>query len=149
MNIDEKWMKIAINEAMLAKNENEIPVGAVIIRDGKLFSQGHNQPIFNMDSTAHAEIQALRKACKKLGNYRINNSTLYVTLEPCMMCLGAMMHARIDRIVFGAYDSKNGVCGSCIDLSTAHIFNHKIDIQGGVLAEQCSKLLLDFFKIRR
>jgi tRNA(adenine34) deaminase len=149
MTEDEKWMQIAINEANIAKDEGEIPVGAVIVQNGQLIAQSHNQPITSNDPTAHAEIQVLRKAGKILNNYRLNNATLYVTLEPCIMCLGAMMHARIDQIVFGAYDSKTGVCGSCIDLNNAKNFNHTIDINGGVLENTCSTLLQDFFKSRR
>ena len=116
MITDEQWMKIAIDEAHLAMDENEIPVGAVLIKDNKLIAQAHNQPILNSDPTAHAEIKVLRMAGKKLRNYRIPKSTLYVTLEPCAMCFGAMIHARIDRVVFGASDPKSGVCGSNIDL---------------------------------
>ena len=149
MNEDEKWMKIAIDEANVAQSEGEIPVGAALIKNGKLIAQAHNQPIFKNDTTAHAEINALRIAGKKLKNYRINDSTLYVTLEPCTMCFGAMMNARINRIVFGAYDLKKGVCGSFLDLNNTKIFNHKIQIQGGILEDTCSKLLKDFFKDRR
>ena len=149
MNEDKKWMEIAINEANLAKDMGEIPVGAVIIQNGKLISQAHNEPISKNDPSAHAEINALRIAGQKLQNYRITNSTLYVTLEPCAMCFGAIMHARINRIVYGAYDPKTGVCGSYIDLSNAYFFNHKIHIKGGVLENICSKLLKDFFKIKR
>ena len=133
MDEDEKWMKIAIDEAHIAMDENEIPVGAVLIKDNKLIAQAHNQPILNSDPTAHAEIKVLRMAGKKLRNYRIPKSTLYVTLEPCAMCFGAMIHARIDRVVFGASDPKSGVCGSNIDLSSESIFNHKISVIGGVL----------------
>ena len=149
MNEDEKWMKIAIDEANIAKSKGEIPVGAVLIKNGQIISQAHNQPIETNDSTAHAEINAIRIAGKKLRNYRINDSTLYVTLEPCTMCFGAMMNARIKRIVFGAYDLKKGVCGSFLDLNNTKIFNHRIQIQGGVLEDTCSKLLKDFFKDRR
>tara|TARA_B100000795_G_scaffold142953_1_gene107035 strand:+ start:1756 stop:2205 length:450 start_codon:yes stop_codon:yes gene_type:complete len=146
MDEDQKWMEIAIIEANLAQREGEIPVGAVIVQNGQLISQAHNQPILNNDSTAHAEINALRLAGKKLKNYRIKNSTLYVTLEPCTMCFGAMIHARINKIVFGAYDLKTGACGSFLDLNNTTKFNHKIKIQGGVLEDTCGKLLIDFFK---
>ena len=149
MNEDEKWMQIAIIEANLAKSQDEVPVGAVLVKKGQLISQGHNQPISKNDPTAHAEIQVIRNAGKKQKNYRLVGATLYVTLEPCAMCLGAMMHARIDRIFFGAYDTKTGVCGSCGDLSNANFFKHKIDIKGGILENECKELLDSFFKLRR
>ena len=149
MNIDEKWMKIAMDEANLAMNEEEIPVGAVLIQNNKLIARSHNQPIKNNDPTAHAEIQLLRLAGKKQKNYRLIGSTLYVTLEPCAMCFGAMVHARIDRIVFGASDPKTGVCGSCMNLNKENFFNHKISITGGVLENESSELLKLFFKSRR
>ena len=149
MNEDEKWMKIAISEANLANNEGEIPVGAVIIQNNKLIVKAHNQPIINHDPTAHAEVEALRKAGRKLKNYRLSGSTLYVTLEPCAMCLGAMMHARIERIVFGASDPKTGVCGSKADLISETFFNHRIKVQGGVLEKETKNLLQSFFKSKR
>ena len=149
MNIDEKWMKIAMDEANLAMNEEEIPVGAVLIQNNKLIARSHNQPIKNNDPTAHAEIQLLRKAGEQQKNYRLIGSTIYVTLEPCAMCFGAMVHARIDRIVFGASDPKTGVCGSCMNLNEEKFFNHKISITGGVLEEESSELLRLFFKSRR
>ena len=142
-------MKIAIDEAHLAIDENEIPVGAVLVKDNKLIARAHNRPIINSDPTAHAEIEALRKAGKKLLNYRLPKTTLYVTLEPCTMCLGAMIHARIERVVFGASDPKSGVCGSTIDLSSESIFNHQISISGGVLEHECKNILQSFFKLRR
>ena len=149
MNKDEKWMQIALNEANLAMNENEIPVGAVLVKNGKLIAQSHNQPIRTNDPTAHAEIQLLRKAGEQQKNYRLIGSTIYVTLEPCTMCFGAMVHARIERIVFGASDFKTGVCGSCINLNNENFFNHKISITGGVLENESSELLKLFFKSRR
>ena len=149
MNKDEKWMKIAISEANLAKNEGEIPVGAVLIQKDKLIAKAHNQPILNHDPTAHAEIEVLRKAGRKLKNYRLSGSTLYVTLEPCAMCLGAIMHARIERIVFGAPDPKTGVCGSKVDLTSEAFFTHKVQIDGGVLEEENKEILQTFFKSRR
>ena len=149
MTKDEKWMQIAIQEAKLAMKENEIPVGSVLVENEKIIAQAHNQPIINNDPTAHAEIQLLRKAGKQQENYRLGGSTLYVTLEPCAMCFGAMMHARIKRIVFGALDPKTGVCGSCIDLNKESFFNHKISITGGVLEKECGDLLRLFFKTKR
>ena len=148
-SVDEKWMALAIEQAKLAEKINEVPVGAVLVQDDQLIASAHNQPITNHDPTAHAEIQLLRAAGKKLNNYRLPNTTLYVTLEPCTMCLGAMIHARVSHVVFGAYDQKTGVCGSCQDLSTSECFNHTIDIDGGVLANECKTLLQKFFKGRR
>jgi len=149
MNKDEKWMQIAIDEAKLAMIENEIPVGSVLIQNEKIIAKAHNQSIGDNDPTAHAEIQLLRKAGRKKQNYRLVGSTLYVTLEPCAMCFGAMVHARIERIVFGASDPKTGVCGSCMDLNNESFFNHKITITGGVLDKECSELLRLFFKSKR
>jgi tRNA(adenine34) deaminase len=148
-SIDEEWMALAIEQAKLAEKINEVPVGAVLVQDNQLITSAHNQPISTNDPTAHAEILLLRAAGKQLKNYRLPNTTLYVTLEPCTMCLGAMIHARISRVVFGAYDQKTGVCGSCTDLSTSQCFNHSIEIEGGVLANNCKQLLQEFFKNRR
>ena len=149
MTEDEKWMRVAIDEAKLAMNKNEIPVGSVLIQNNKIIAQAHNQPIGNNDPTAHAEIQLLRKAGKQKENYRLIGSTLYVTLEPCAMCFGAMIHARVERIVFGALDPKTGVCGSCMNLNNESFFNHKISITGGVLEKESSDLLRLFFKSLR
>ena len=149
MNKDEQWMKIALIEAKLAMDENEVPVGAILVQENILIAQAHNQPIKKNDPTAHAEIEVLRKAGKKLQNYRLAKTTLYVTLEPCAMCLGAMIHARIERVVFGASDPKSGVCGSTIDLSSESIFNHQISVSGGVLEHECKNILQSFFKLRR
>jgi len=149
MNNDEKWMVIAIKQAVKADTKGEVPVGAVIVKDGQLIAQAHNQPISTNDATAHAEIQLLRAAGKYQKNYRLIDTTIYVTLEPCAMCLGAMMHARIARMVFGASDPKTGVCGSCADLTTESFFNHEIEISGGVLEKECKELLQSFFKSRR
>jgi tRNA(adenine34) deaminase len=146
---DEQWMKIAIDEAHLAMDKNEVPVGAVLIKNNKLIAKAHNRPIINSDPTAHAEIEVLRKAGEILHNYRLPKTTLYVTLEPCAMCLGAMIHARIERLVFGASDPKSGVCGSTIDLSSESIFNHQISVGGGVLDHECKDILQSFFKLRR
>ena len=149
MNEDEKWMQIAISEANLAKSKDEIPVGAVLIQNNELIAQAHNQSISHNDPTAHAEIQVLRIAAKQQSNYRLVGSTIYVTLEPCAMCLGAMMHARIKRIVFGASDSKTGVCGSCANLTSEAFFNHKISVLGGILEKESKEILQSFFKLRR
>ena len=149
MNDDEKWMALAIKQAVKADTEGEVPVGAVIVKDGQLIAQAHNQPISTNDATAHAEIQLLRAAGKLQKNYRLINTTIYVTLEPCAMCLGAMMHARIKRIVYGASDPKTGVCGSHVDLSSESFFNHEMKISGGILEKECKELLQSFFKSRR
>ena len=149
MNNDEKWMALAIKQAVKADTEGEVPVGAVIVKDGQLITRAHNQPISTNDATAHAEIQLLRAAGKLQKNYRLIDTTLYVTLEPCAMCLGAMMHARIKRMVYGASDPKTGVCGSHVDLSSESFFNHEMEISGGVLEKECKELLQSFFKSRR
>ena len=149
MNDDEKWMNLAIEQAIKAQDEDEVPVGAVLVKDGLLIAEAHNQPISTNDATAHAEIQVLRKAGMKLQNYRLNDSTLYVTLEPCAMCLGAMMHARIARIVYGTNDQKTGACGSSENLINANCFNHKIHLISGILEDECKQLLKKFFNSRR
>jgi len=149
MSNDEKWMRIAIEEAKLAMDKDEVPVGAVLVKNDKLIAQAHNKPITKNDPTAHAEIQLLRKAGEQQKNYRLPESTLYVTLEPCTMCFGAMVHARIDRIVYGASDPKTGVCGSRMNLNEENFFNHKISITSGILEKESSELLKLFFKSRR
>ena len=149
MNEDEKWMQIAIQEAIKAEKKNEVPVGAVLIKDGLIIAKAHNQPISKNDATAHAEIQLIRAAGKIQENYRLTGASLYVTLEPCAMCLGAIMHARIKRIVYGAHDPKTGVCGSSENLIDANCFNHKIDLVSGVLENECKYLLKKFFISRR
>ena len=149
MSDDEQWMNLAIKQAIKAEEKGEVPVGAILVKDGFLIAKAHNQPISTNDATAHAEIQLLRAAGKKQENYRLTGTSLYVTLEPCAMCLGAMMHARIERIVYGAQDPKTGVCGSSDNLIDANCFNHKINITGGVSERKCSQLLQTFFKSRR
>ena len=146
---DEKFMGLAFQEAYKSKVKNEVPVGAIIVMKDKIISQAHNLPITQNDSTAHAEINAIRSASKNLGNYRLTGTTLYVTLEPCAMCYGAIVHARISRLVFGAYDPKTGVCDSSIKLHDQACFNHTPEIIGGVLEEDCSLILKDFFKEKR
>ena len=149
MSDDEKWMSLALKQAIKAEEEGEVPVGAILVKDDLLIAKAHNQPISKNDATAHAEIQLIRTAGKKQENYRLTGTSLYVTLEPCAMCLGAMMHARIERIVYGAHDPKTGVCGSSEDLTNANCFKHKINITGGVSERKCSQLLQTFFKSRR
>ena len=149
MNEDEKWMQIAIQEAVKAEQMGEVPVGAILVKDGFLIAKAHNQPISKNDPTAHAEIQLLRTAGNTLKNYRLTGTSLYVTLEPCAMCLGAIMHARVDRLIFGAYDPKTGVCGSSENFMEASCFNHKITIASGVLENESKQLLKNFFNSRR
>ena len=149
MNDDEKWMSLALKQAIKAEEEGEVPVGAILVKDGLLIAKAHNQPISTNDATAHAEIQLIRTAGKKQENYRLTGTSLYVTLEPCAMCLGAMMHARIERIVYGAHDPKTGACGSSENLIDANCFNHKIDLVSGVLENECKQLLKKFFTSRR
>ena len=145
MNEDEKWMNLALEQAVKAEKEGEVPVGAILVKDGLVVARAHNQPISTNDPTAHAEIQLLRAAGEELNNYRLNGTSLYVTLEPCAMCLGAIMHARVERIVFGAHDPKTGVCGSSENLMDANCFNHKINLVSGVLENECRQLLKNFF----
>ena len=149
MNEDEKWMQIAIQEAIKAEKDGEVPVGAVLVKDDLVIAKAHNQPISTNDATAHAEIQLIRAAGKIQENYRLTGASLYVTLEPCAMCLGAIMHARIKRIIYGAYDSKTGACGSSENLIHANCFNHKVDLASGVLENECKQLLKNFFISRR
>ena len=146
---DEYWMQQAMQVAQQAQVRGEVPVGAIIVRDNKCLAQSGNQSITDHDPTAHAEISAIRSAAKKINNYRLLETTLYVTLEPCMMCAGAMLHARIQRLVFGAYDHRTGVAGGCFDwlLDEKHL--HKITITGGVLKNECAQMLQDFFKAKR
>lgn len=149
MDEDEKWMNFALKEANYAMKCGEVPVGAVIVHNKKIISKGHNCPISQNDATAHAEIVAIRLAGEKIQNYRLIDTSLFVTLEPCTMCLGAIMNARINRVVFGAYDKKNGVLGSSVNLTSEIFFNHKIIVKRGVLEKRCENLLKDFFYLRR
>ena len=149
MNEDEKWMSFALEEARKAEKEGEVPVGAILVKDDLVIARAHNKPISTNDPTAHAEIQLLRAAGEELKNYRLPGTTLYVTLEPCAMCLGAIMHARIERVVFGAHDPKTGVCGSSENFIEASCFIHKIDIASGVLENESKQLLKNFFNSRR
>nr|WP_315249219.1 tRNA adenosine(34) deaminase TadA [uncultured Duganella sp.] len=143
------YMRLALEQAQQAWNLGEVPVGAVVVKDGEVIAVGCNQPIGRHDPTAHAEIVALRAAAEKLGNYRLPGCELYVTLEPCVMCSGAMMHARLARVVFGAADPKTGACGSVINLFEQEQLNHHTAIEGGVLAAECGAMLKDFFAARR
>jgi len=146
---DLKWMQHAIELAKRGSQEDEVPVGAVIVLDGKIIGEGWNQPIGHHDPSAHAEIMALRAAGKSIQNYRLLNTTLYVTLEPCVMCAGAIMHARVGRVVFGASDPKAGAAGSVVDLFADPKLNHHVVVEGGLLAVECGTLLSSFFRARR
>lgn len=142
-------MRAALAEAELAAGEGEIPVGAAVVVNGKVIAAGHNRSVSESDPCGHAEIVALRAAGKMLQNYRLNGATLYVTLEPCIMCTGAIVQARIGRVVFGAYDAKAGALGSVEDLSDSRAFNHRFETTGGLLADASAVLLKDFFRSRR
>jgi tRNA(adenine34) deaminase len=146
---DEMYMRLAVDQAHNAWALGEVPVGCVIVKDGQVLATGFNQPIGNQDPTAHAEIQAMRAAAELLGNYRLSHCELYVTLEPCAMCAGAMQHARIARVIYGAADPKTGACGSVIDLFAEPKLNHHATVRGGVLSAECGQLLSQFFAQRR
>ena len=146
---DQDYMLLALDEATKAREAGEVPVGAVIVKEGAVIARGFNQPISCNDPSHHAEIAALRAASEALGNYRLPGCTLYVTLEPCVMCAGAMMHARIARVVFGASDPKTGACGSVLNLFANTQLNHHATVEGGVLAEECGTMLSEFFAARR
>ena len=147
--LDRQFMQEAIEQAKLAALAGEVPVGAILVRDGQVIGRGFNQPIGNHDPSAHAEMLALRTAAQGVANYRLPGATLYVTLEPCVMCSGAMLHARIDRVVFGAPDPKTGAAGSVLDIFASKQINHQTQVEGGILAEECGQILRDFFRERR
>ncbi len=146
---DIKWMQHAIKLAQHAESIDEVPVGAVLVKDNQLIAEGWNQPISSNDPSAHAEVVALRAAAQALNNYRLVDTTLYITLEPCAMCAGALMHARVKRVVFGASDPRTGAAGSVFNILNSTELNHIIDIQQGVLQQECSALLTRFFKNKR
>jgi tRNA(adenine34) deaminase len=146
---DETFMLAALEQAQAAQAAGEVPVGAVLVRGGEIVGSGFNAPISGHDPSAHAEMQALRAAGKALGNYRLPDCTLYVTLEPCAMCVGAMLHARIARLVYGAADPKTGACGSVIDLFAEPRLNHHATVTPGVMAAECGALLREFFAAKR
>jgi len=149
MDDDIRFMRLALQEAGHAGAAGEVPVGAVVVRAGEVIGRGWNQPIGTHDPTAHAEIGALRDAARRLGNYRLPGCELYVTLEPCAMCAGAIQHARIARVVWGAPDPKTGACGSVVDLFAQPLLNHHARQRGGVLADDCAAMLQGFFAQRR
>ena len=146
---DERWMRRALVLAESAARLGEVPVGAVLVRDGRAIGVGHNRPIATSDPSAHAEMVALRDAAAREQNYRLPGSTLYVTLEPCPMCAGALVHARVRRIVAGARDPRGGACGSVVDLMAPGLFNHQIEYVDGLLAEESGEMLRAFFRQRR
>ncbi|HEX8404566.1 MAG TPA: tRNA adenosine(34) deaminase TadA [Duganella sp.] len=143
------FMQLALEQAQHAWDLGEVPVGAVVVKDGVVIARGYNQPIGKHDPTAHAEIVALRAAAELLGNYRLPGCELYVTLEPCVMCSGAMMHARLSKVVYGATDPKTGACGSVLNLFEQERLNHHTEISGGVMADECGDMLKRFFAARR
>ena len=151
MNADYgRWMKIALHEAAMAKQKQEIPIGAVVVADNdELLSSGHNQTITRQDPTAHAEILALRAAAYKLANYRLLNTTLYVTVEPCPMCMGAAIHARVSLVVFGTHDPKWGAAGSLYHFAADQRFNHQPEVVAGICEDECKQLMQDFFREKR
>ena len=146
---DTDYMQIALDLARQAALKGEVPVGAIIVKDGQIIGRGSNAPIVLHDPTAHAEINAMREAAQYLGNYRLVDCTLYVTLEPCAMCSGAMQHARIAKLVYGASDPKTGACGSVINLMAEPKLNHHTVVAGGIMADECGAVLSKFFKQRR
>lgn len=146
---DERFMEAALAEAREAAAAGEIPVGAVVVAGGEVVAAGQNRSIRDSDPSGHAEIVALRAAAAARSNYRLNDATLYVTLEPCAMCIGAIVQARVSRLVFGAYDPKAGAAGSVIDLTDSPAFNHRYEVLGGVLADACGELLQEFFQDKR
>ena len=144
--MDEKYMNEALKEAKKAYDEDEIPVGVVIVKDGKIIARAHNKNEQKKDTICHAEILAIQKASKKLNAWRLTGCTMYVTLEPCPMCAGALINSRIDKLVYGTKDEKTGACGSVLNLLDDYKFNHKVEVQNDVLQEESEKLLKDFFK---
>ena len=150
VNVDEKWMQAAIDSALLAADLNEVPIGACLIGDdGELIDAGFNRTISDCDPTAHAEILVLRQAAAKIGNYRLSGTTLYTTIEPCVMCAGALVNARIKRLVYGAADERYGAVQTLFRLCDHEALNHRIEITSGVLADECRELMQAFFHRRR
>lgn len=146
---DLSYLRAALDEALAAERDGEVPVGAVVVFDGAIVGRGNNRVLRDSDPTAHAEIVALRAAGQALGNYRLENCTLYGTLEPCAMCAGAILHARIKRLVYAAADPKAGACGSVLSVMNHPHLNHKVEVKAGLLAEECGALLTNFFRARR
>ena len=148
-DVDLKWMRYAIELAKRGSEQDEVPVGALIVQDDNIIGEGWNQPIGEHDPSAHAEIVALRAAGHSIKNYRLLDTTLYVTLEPCVMCAGAIIHARVGRVVYGANDPKAGAAGSVVNIFAEQKLNHHVRVEGGLLAEECGELLSRFFKNKR
>lgn len=148
-SLDIFWMQHALELANRAESEGEVPVGAVVVYDEQVIGEGWNRPITDNDPTAHAEIMALRSAAKKINNYRLLDSTLYVTLEPCIMCTGAIIHSRVKRVVFGALDPKAGAAESAFNILGTDCLNHQVNVEHGILATECSHVLTDFFRKKR
>lgn len=146
---DQTFMKLALEQGQLAYDAGEVPVGAVVVLDGQVIGRGYNKPITSLDPSAHAEVVALRDAALNIGNYRLANAVLYVTVEPCTMCSGLLVHSRIARLVYGTIEPKSGVIESAMCLLDQPFYNHKIEITGGVLAQEASTLMSDFFTMRR
>lgn len=146
---DATWMELALDLARAAAAAGEVPVGAVVVKDGKVIGQGHNRNLTDSDPTAHAELVALREAAARVGNHRLGGSVMFATVEPCAMCAGAMVHARLARLVYGASDAKAGAAGSVLAVLNHPRLNHRIEITAGVLAERCSEILISFFQARR
>ena len=149
LDVDERFMDLALAEAKKAEASDEVPVGAVIVADGIVIARSFNRPVSLNDPTAHAEIGALRDACREQGNYRLSNATMYSTVEPCIMCAGAMIHARLARLVFGTPDPKAGSAGSIYNVLTDPRLNHRVEVISGVREDECASLLRDFFQRRR
>ncbi|MCB4792287.1 MAG: tRNA adenosine(34) deaminase TadA [Elusimicrobia bacterium] len=148
-SLNEKYIKEALKEANKAQKRDEVPIGAVLVSKGKVVARGHNRNIGLNDPTAHAEINVIRKACKRLGNYRLADCKLYVTVEPCPMCAGALVWSRIKEVIFGAYDKKAGACGSVFNIANSKKLNHKIKVTGGILEKECRSLIQNFFRSKR
>jgi tRNA(adenine34) deaminase len=146
---DAVWMEQALGQARLAADAGEVPVGALVIKNGEIVGQGHNRNLLDRDPTAHAEIVALRQAAARTGNYRLEDCTVYATIEPCSMCAGALIHARVSRLVYGASDPKAGAAGSVLQVLNHPALNHKMEVTAGVLAEKCSDMLQEFFRRKR
>ena len=144
--MEEKFMKEALKQARLAYNKLEVPVGAVIVKNGQVIAKAYNTKETKNDTTKHAEILAIQKASKKLGSWRLNNCEMYVTLEPCTMCAGALIQSRISKVYIGTMDAKTGACGSVLNVLEDYKFNHKVEVETGIMKEECEKILQDFFK---
>ena len=147
--LDTFWMQHALELAQRAEAEGEVPVGAVIVYEDQVIGEGWNRPIIDNDPTAHAEIMALRAAAKKINNYRLLDTTLYVTLEPCIMCTGAIIHSRVKRVVYGAFDPKAGASESAFTILGTDCLNHKVEVTNGILADECGQILTTFFRNKR